>query len=64
MMVELQDGRIYTGWRAVPWLLLFSPLIATAFLFGAVLFVVRWITGRDRVFGFDYDGHGTWRRVE
>lgn len=66
MRVTMQDGSTYTGWRAIPLLLLFSPLIVFWFLYAvflaAFLFVVRWVTGHDELFGWRYDGHGTWSR--
>lgn len=63
MSIEFQDGGVYTGWRAVPWILLFLPVILFWLLFGCVLLAVRWLTGRNRVLGFEYVGHGTWRRL-
>lgn len=59
--VTTQDGRIYTGWHAVPWVILFSPLIAVAMLLVGFLTLMRFITRRDAVLGWRYDA-GIWRR--
>lgn len=60
--VQLDDGRIYTGWRAVPWLILFTPHILLALVIAIVLVVARAVTGSDHVLGYDYMGGGVWRR--
>lgn len=61
--IELSNGRVYTGWRALPWLLLFLPIIVPWLLFGVALYVIRWFTGKDRVLGYEYNGKGTWTRA-
>ena len=63
-LVRFNGGRTYTGWRSVPWLVLFLPLWLPWLAFAVVLSVLRWITGQDRIWGFTYVGNGTWSTQE
>jgi len=64
MEVTFQDGSTYRGWRAWVFLPILLPYILVAVITGLVLFAARLITGRDRVLGYEYEGAGTWKRVD
>ena len=64
MKIEFQDGSELSGWRALPMMIAYSPLIIGMLAFGMILVVVltvtRLIIGRDDFWGWQYMGGGRW----
>ena len=65
MEVEFGDGRIYTGWKAVPWLLLYSPLIVVMLIYALIMVggleILRLIMRTDKIGGWYREHPGSWK---